>query len=1290
MGTASDPAASIADPARRAVDRYERTGDVDALAEGIRVTRAGLRQAAAEPDGSPAGAARELRLGIDLAVLLSTWADAAGDDDARGEGLRLLGAAVSAARAATGAEAGAEAARELSRALASWAGAVLTEYERAGAPALLTRARALARQAVDAAAPGTVERSDALSALAGALIREYQDTGSWPAVDDAVATLRDSVALAERGDDPRLEHGQDPDLDAKVHKLAVALNLRATARPVTREAGGRDRGSGADGSAAARDHAEAVALLRAVAGRTPPGSPQYPKRLAALATVLHDGHEEFGTDTADESLALAARAHAAAPAPQRARYAADHAAALLSGFQRTGDQAVLDEAAALLTGAAAAPGLADPALALLETRLGAVLTTRYVQFGDPADLEAAVAALGRARTHDALRGPDRVQAASDLGAALHEVHVRSGQPAQLQEAIEVLEAGRREAGSSRTRVFRSLLANLGAVYLGHHEVFGDRESLDSAIGCLDEAVSGTGRAQPGWQASRGRAYQARYLLSEDAADLEQALAALREAAATLVREPATRRTVLGNLAEALRLRALLGQPDAAAAWAEAASVAEASLDGAAAPHERALRLSNLGALLMDSDDAIPDPAVRRRAVSCLREAAGTSQPDDPRRTVYLANLAAAYFTLGTDDAPPMSPPAIAQARAVLREAAGAPAAAPQHRVWAAYTWAQLACKSGDLDEAIEAFRVAIALIPEMAGQRLARRDRERHLAGLSELARDAAAGALEYGDPAQAVEFLEHGRGILIADVQHDVQDDAVLSAQRPDLAGRLRRAEDELAALNASDRPAAASRRQRLAADRAAVIAEIRACGVAGLTDFRRPPTLAELVRPLPGPVVMVNVSGYRSDALILDGRRLRVLPCPGLTPDALHEHLARLDQALAALAAATDGTGPDGTGPDGTAPDGTGPGAAWAELEGAFHGAARWLWDVLVGPVLDQLGLTEDLGIAVGAGDPRRAPRVWWVPTGELARFPLHAAGYHGRAGSTARSAFARVVSSYATSLTSLRRAVTSRAPEHPPDGTVPAVLAVAMPHTPALGPAGDLGAAVAEAGVVARHFPMALTLSGPGATRAAVLAAIRSAHIAHFGCHATIVPADPSRGRLLVHDGAIVIAELQALPAWRRGLAFLSACDTASARGDIPDEFVHLASAFQVIGFEHVVGTAWQVPDDTARTVAGGFYARLGDAAAGQDADPAAALHASVAAALAAGPRNPFPWAYVHYGADSTARLAEPATPRSANRPSHPAAAGGGGTRGASAASRDGGLQRPWFFTASAATAAAFGSR
>jgi hypothetical protein len=55
-------------------------------------------------------------------------------------------------------------------------------------------------------------------------------------------------------------------------------------------------------------------------------------------------------------------------------------------------------------------------------------------------------------------------------------------------------------------------------------------------------------------------------------------------------------------------------------------------------------------------------------------------------------------------------------------------------------------------------------------------------------------------------------------------------------------------------------------------------------------------------------------------------------------------------------------------------------------------------------------------------------------------------------------------------------------PAESTVPGVLAVAMPHAPALGPEGDLPSATAQMAVVSRHFPMAITLARAGATRTA----------------------------------------------------------------------------------------------------------------------------------------------------------------------------------------------------------------
>ena len=56
----------------------------------------------------------------------------------------------------------------------------------------------------------------------------------------------------------------------------------------------------------------------------------------------------------------------------------------------------------------------------------------------------------------------------------------------------------------------------------------------------------------------------------------------------------------------------------------------------------------------------------------------------------------------------------------------------------------------------------------------------------------------------------------------------------------------------------------------------------------------------------------------------------------------------------------------------------------------------------------------------------------------------------------------------------------------------------------------------------------------------------------------------------------------------LAYLSACGTARATDSrLLDEAIHLASAFQLAGFPHVIGTLWPINDAAARDITKDFY-------------------------------------------------------------------------------------------------------
>lgn len=62
----------------------------------------------------------------------------------------------------------------------------------------------------------------------------------------------------------------------------------------------------------------------------------------------------------------------------------------------------------------------------------------------------------------------------------------------------------------------------------------------------------------------------------------------------------------------------------------------------------------------------------------------------------------------------------------------------------------------------------------------------------------------------------------------------------------------------------------------------------------------------------------------------------------------------------------------------------------------------------------------------------------------------------------------------------------------------------------------------------------------------------------------------------------------------LAYLSACETAVVGPRHLDEAIHLASAFQLAGFAHVIATLWQVPEVAALHLAKAMYAEFGEAA------------------------------------------------------------------------------------------------
>lgn len=335
------------------------------------------------------------------------------------------------------------------------------------------------------------------------------------------------------------------------------------------------------------------------------------------------------------------------------------------------------------------------------------------------------------------------------------------------------------------------------------------------------------------------------------------------------------------------------------------------------------------------------------------------------------------------------------------------------------------------------------------------------------------------------------------------------------------------------------------------------------GFTGFMRAPDRSRLLPGDGGPVVVVNVSRWRCDALVVTGRDARVVTLD-VTADDVATVAARYLDALQRVAD-----------------------APW-DVESTLDDVLRWLWDEIAGRIVDSVAPTANPG------------RLWWCPTGLLTLLPLHAAGHHDREG---RSVIERVVSSYVPTLRTLDGPATAHAAGQ---DAAPRMLIVAVADAP---DRVHLANVARERDLVARAFPDRCTvLEAAGATVQAVRARLASHAWVHFCCHGDQDLTDPSRGGLALHDGVLTVADV-ASGTYRGEFAFVSACKSATGGTSLPDETITLAAALHYAGFRHVIGTLWSVYDETAADVAEGVYTDLCRSGTFEPRRVARALHDAV---------------------------------------------------------------------------------
>ncbi|KAM5352924.1 hypothetical protein ACJ41O_005646 [Fusarium nematophilum] len=1078
-------------------------------------------------------------------------------------------------------------------------------YYRTEATSDIDEAVEAARKAVEAAPHNSPCQASLLSDLSQLLYDQSYPHDSLCVLEDAIETARQAAQAAPKGHPDRLRYlnnlasmlfdrynecsGTEADL---MESIKASRNVVGEVpedhsdRPQCLYQLGRLLAKLHSHTLSLLDLEQAIDLVRPFVRGLPKDHPNRHDYFHELGTMLRD-HYWLSEGAVDPTEAIqVAREAADAVAegdPNKATYLRSLGDLMADKFHFTRDTSDIDKAIEILRQATLTCQEDDSGWVSRLSALGRHINTRFAFTGSLRDLEEAIAIARRAVDNTPEDSDDLPSLVSHLASRLGKRYQRTGSLPDLNDAIAIASScldSTPEDHTSRGQLLH-ILGNQWASLYYHSGVMGDleksikcaRQAVDAspkqssewllrlsslgaglydryrrtaAIEDLEEAVTIAARVCEGstegsyeWTSSIcnfGSCLQERYKRSREPSDLDCAIVLARKAIQVPGHDHSDRQVYMESLSSALTLRF-----ERTGATADLDEIVELRREAqAATPRNHVdwpLQTLNLAVSLQRRYEKTKRMGDLDEAIDFSKQAANAGMVNPRLQARYFYTVA----LFMSKRSPYPAPQEVHQEIASFERAALLQTQSPvQDRIRAGVSL-MVRCNSySNWQQAYEAAEIVVDLIPQLALRSLKHSDKQELLLEISlgGITSEAAGLALSLGKgPMVALNLLEKGRGVLALSLDEIHTDITLLEEKCPHLAQRFIRLREQLGGSGRTEAGRGngestwnpdTSRRYEAGDEFEKLLVEIRQ--QPGFEDFLLPPTESEVKSAaICGPIVIINTGILRCDAIIIEQHQVRSVPLPLCRRDVMVGHA----------------------------------------MNGTFRSpqVLEWLWHCIASPVLTALGFEHP-----PSND--RWPRMWWVMTGLLTKFPIHAAGLHAKG--TCETVIDRVISSYHTSVQAIIR---NRKRPFSKATSRQAVL-VAMEHTPG---SPRLPFASKEIATVRGLCEsMSLDPVEPEPTKQEILSHVLQCELFHFAGHAhadsyysteSYLCLDPGRANSLTVSNLLDTNLRQTSPF----LAYLSACGTGQIQNNmLADEAIHLINGFQLAGFRHVIGTLWQVKD------------------------------------------------------------------------------------------------------------------